>query len=90
MTAEERAAELAHTPADQVPQLANDFYQHRARTIGVCMEVCIWAFTIYAHLVEGLECTQYEPSDEDRKWFAARTTNDLEGLRDQLDAEDPQ
>ena len=56
-----RGMELALIPMKDVPPLALDFLRHLAKKVGMCGEVCITAFAVYAQCVEGLTCSDYEP-----------------------------
>ena len=69
-----RGMELALIPMKDVPPLALDFLRHLAKKVGMCGEVCITAFAVYAQCVEGLPCgdSLYTARPEDREWFAER------------------
>lgn len=69
-----RGMELALIPMKDVPPLALDFLGHLAKKVGMCGEVCITAFAVYAQCVEGLPCSDslYTARPEDREWFAER------------------
>ncbi len=70
----ERGIQLATTPMKDVPLLAREFLWHLAKKVGMCGEVCITAFAVYAQCVEGLPCDDslYAARPEDVEWFNAR------------------
>ncbi len=72
MTALNRASELMSTKMNELPPLAREFAQHLCNKVGGCMEVFLTAFAIYAQICEDLPCDDpaYQPSAEDRAWFA--------------------
>ena len=74
-TAEERGMEMMHIPTGQLPPIALDFGNKMCHEMGMCGEVLLTAWTVYAQCVEGLECTDvaYEASPSDVKWFAERS-----------------
>ena len=67
----ERGVHLATIPMKDVPPLAIEFLRHLARKVGMCGEVCITAFAVYAQCVEGLPCSDdlYRARPEDVEWF---------------------
>lgn len=69
----ERAVAMAALPMNQLPPLALGFLKHLSSQIGMCGEVCITAYAVYAQIVEKLECNDslYCPDEDARKWFAA-------------------
>lgn len=69
-----RGVELAMIPMKDLPPLAMEFLRHLAKKVGMCGEVCITAFAVYAQCVEGLPCgdSLYTARPEDREWFAER------------------
>ena len=74
MDAVDRGIEMANTPMGKLPPLSIDFLRHLAGKVGMCGEVCITAFSVYAQCVEGLPCDDdlYAARPEDRQWFAER------------------
>jgi hypothetical protein len=56
-TAEERGMQMMRIPMSQLPEVATDYAQHLCRQVGMCMEVLLTAWTVYAQIVEGLPCT---------------------------------
>jgi len=73
MTAVERGQELMEVPMDQLPEAALKFAADLCRRFGMCGEVCLTAYTIYAQVVEGLPCNDglYEATEERRAEFEA-------------------
>lgn len=74
MDAVDRGWQLMEVPVKDLPDLANQFRNHLARQVGICMEVCLTAYAVYAQCVEGLECKDdlYIARLEDRQWFRDR------------------
>ncbi len=72
MTAEQRGLAMMEIPMKDLPHLAVKFAQHLCRKVGMCSEVLLTAWTVYAQCAEGLECTDslYKARGEDVKWFA--------------------
>ena len=70
----ERGIQLATIPMKDVPLLAREFLWHLAKNVGMCGEVCITAFAVYAQCVEGLPCDDslYAARPDDIEWFNAR------------------
>lgn len=70
-TAEERGMELLNTPRGELPTLAVVFMERLQAEIGVCMEVTLTAFTVYAQCAEGLPCSDelYYARVKDEEWF---------------------
>ena len=69
-----RGMELLVAPMNQVPPLAIEFARKLAREAGgMCGEVFLTAYSVYAQCVEGRECddTLYMARPQDRQWFAA-------------------
>jgi hypothetical protein len=75
MTAQERGMEMMSIPMGKLPPLAVEFAKQLCNKVGMCMEVLLTAWTVYAQCVEGLTCDDplYTASPEDRAWFAERT-----------------
>ena len=71
MTAEERGIELLTIPMKDLPALAKDFARKLCKEVGVCIEVMLTAYTIYAQCVENLPCTDslYKARPSDIQWF---------------------
>jgi hypothetical protein len=71
----ERGIQLATTPMKDVPLLAREFLWHLAKKVGMCGEVCITAFAVYAQCVEGLPCDDdlYLARPEDIEWFSGKS-----------------
>lgn len=69
-----RGVQLATIPMKDVPPLAIEFLRHLAKKVGMCGEVCITAFAVYAQCVEGLPCDDslYAARPDDIEWFNAR------------------
>jgi len=71
MKTEDRAAELFAMPMKDVPKKAINYMNHLGKQMGLCGEVCIHAYKIYAYLTEGL-CYKEEknkPKDEEVKEY---------------------
>jgi len=71
MNAVERATKMMHTPMKDLPPLAVKFARHLCSKHGMCGEVFITAYAIYAQHVEGLPCDDdlYKASPQDVEWF---------------------
>jgi hypothetical protein len=76
-TSVDRAVELMSVPAKDLPPIALAFRNQLCSELGMCMEVCLTAFAVYANLVEGLECDDaaYAPRGVDVEWFATHICN---------------
>ena len=74
MTAEERGREMMLIKMDQLPPLALEFAKHLCKEFGMCGEVLLTAWTVYAQIVECLSCidTLYQARACDVEWFLAR------------------
>lgn len=70
-TAEERGMEMMLIPMNQLPPLALKFGRHLCKQVGMCGEVLLTAWTVYAQCVEGLECKDalYQARPVDIEWF---------------------
>ena len=70
-TAEERGMNMMYIPLGEIPSIAMKFYKHLESTMGMCGEVYLTAWTVYAQCVEGLECTDdlYKARPQDIEWF---------------------
>ena len=68
-TAIERAHELLELPDSERTMLANSFRDKMFREHAACMEIALMAFTIVAHLKEGLPECEYEITQDVRDWF---------------------
>ena len=70
-TAEERGMEMMGIKMNELPNLAYKFFQHLSSEVGVCGEVYLTAWIVYAQEVEGLECTDslYKSRPIDKEWF---------------------
>ncbi len=73
-TAEERGMEMMRIPMGQLPPLALEFAKHLCSQVGMCMEILLTAYTVYAQCVEQLECTDdlYLARPQDKDWFESR------------------
>ena len=77
-----RGMELLVTPMNQVPPLAIEFARNLARESGgMCGEVFVTAYSVYAQCVEGCECNDqlYMARPQDREWFDAARERKEEG-----------
>jgi hypothetical protein len=74
MTAEERGMEMLHMPMKDLPPLALAFAKHLCSEVGMCIEVFLTAYTVYAQVVEGLECTDdlYRARADHETWLRQR------------------
>jgi len=79
MTAVTRGMEMMQLPMKNLPPLALAFARHLGQKIGLCMEVYLTAYRIYAQCVEGLPCDDpgYFASPEHYQWFAANQQADV-------------
>ncbi len=70
-TAMERAQEMMLIPMGQLPPLALEFAKYTCNRIGMCGEVLLTCWSVYAQLVEKLKCDNslYIARDEDKEWF---------------------
>lgn len=73
-TAEERGMQMMTIPMGQLPELASEFAKKLCDEAGMCMEVLLTAWTVYAQCVEGFPCEDelYKARPEDVEWFNAR------------------
>lgn len=73
-TALVRAREMMQCPMGRLPQPAVEFAKYTCAKVGVCSEVLLTCWAIYAQIVEGLPCDDelYKAQAEDKEWFAAR------------------
>ena len=76
-TAIERRSEMMLIPMKNLPPLALEFAKKLGKEMGMCGEVLMTAWTIYAQCVEGLSCSDklYQARPEDIEWF-----NDIKKL----------
>jgi hypothetical protein len=60
-----------YTKIKDIPELAQAYKVQLAGRVGLCMEVCITAFAVYAQIVEGLSCVDslYYPDHDAIKFF---------------------
>ena len=74
-TAEERGMEMMSVPMNQLPPLATKYAKKLCGEVGMCMEVLLTAWTVYAQCVEGLTCTDelYKARPQDIEWFKANS-----------------
>ena len=70
-TAIDRAGEMMFIPIRELPELARQFATKMGKEIGMCGEVMVTAFAIYAQCVEGLPCNDisYLAKPDDIEWF---------------------
>lgn len=74
-TAEQRGMEMMTIKMGELPPLAKEFAEHLCREAGgMCMEVLLTAYTVYAQCREGLHCTDdlYRARPCDVEWFKSR------------------
>ncbi len=71
-TAEERGMEMMLVPMGKLPPLALAYAQELCRQVGQSGDVLITAWTVYAQLIEELDCADeaYKPTPDARIWFA--------------------
>jgi len=71
MTALERAMEMMQQPMAQLPPLALAFAKYTCNRIGMCGEVLLTCWAVYAQEIENLPCEDdlYLTRDDDRQWF---------------------
>ncbi len=75
MDALDRSLQLMRLPMYKLPPLALGFARFLGRRSGgICMEVLITAYAVYAQMVEGLPCKDdlYRVRDIDKAWFIER------------------
>jgi hypothetical protein len=67
----DRAEELMHVKAGNLPPLALAMRQRICKQFGMCGEACLTAFAYYAQTIEGLECYDdlYQVNPADEKWL---------------------
>jgi len=70
-TAEQRGQEMLDMKIKDLPPLAYRFMRKLAGEVGLSIEVCLTAYTVYAQCVEGLPCTDdlYLARPQDAEWF---------------------
>lgn len=68
MDALDRGIELSKLPINEVPPLARLYLENLSRRVGICGEVCLTAYVLYAQLTEGLKCNHpaYIPAESER------------------------
>jgi len=73
-SAEERGMAMMTLPMNTLPPLALAFGKKLCSEVGMCGEVLLTAWTVYAQCVEGLPCTDslYMAREQDREWFKAQ------------------
>ncbi len=71
MDAVERAVEMMHIPQCDLPPIALKFARYLCSKYGMCGEVYVTAYAVYAQLVEKLPCTDdlYIADKEAIEWF---------------------
>ena len=69
-----RGMELLNMKRKDLPPLARDFADHLCQQVGMCMEVFLTAYAVYAQCVENLECSDdwYSATEEHKDWFRQR------------------
>ena len=74
MTAEERGQQMMGIPINQLPLIAREFAKKKCMEVGMCMEVLLTAWIVYAQCVENLPCEDdlYMARPEDKEWFRTR------------------
>jgi len=74
MTAEQRGMEMLSIPMKDLPPLAWEFCRHLQSQVGLCIETCLTAYTVYAQCVERLPCTDdlYMARSVDKEWFRSK------------------
>lgn len=79
LTATDRVSELMATKIKDVPPLATKFARHLGEKMGLCGEVYVTAYAIYAQCVEGLPCDDpdYVASPLDIAWFRSEIEENL-------------
>ena len=67
----EREQELMLVPMKDLPELATDYLHNLSGRTGVCMEICLTAYTAYAQMVEGLPCKDslYHIPESELAWW---------------------
>lgn len=73
-TALERGQEMMNMKMNHIPVVARDHLEYISRQIGMCMEVCLTVYTIYAQIVEDLPCDDelYIPDNDAISWYKNR------------------
>jgi hypothetical protein len=73
-TALERGQEMMYIKMSELPELAMDHLKYLSGKIGMCMEVCLTVYTVYAQIVEGLPCDNelYIPDQDAISWYKNR------------------
>lgn len=73
-TAEKRGMDMMMVPMGKLPPLAVEFAKKLCAEMGMCMEVLLTAWTVYAQCVEGLPCSDdlYQARPQDVEWFNSR------------------
>lgn len=74
MTAMQRAQEMMLVPRKDLPPLATEFAQYLCGQVGMCGEVFLTSYAVYAQIVEKKVCRDdlYWPDREALEWFAGR------------------
>lgn len=73
MTATERGMQMMEIPMGQLPKRAQNFAKWKCSRVGMCMEVLLFCWCVYANIAEGLvaDNPEYAADDEDIEWFTA-------------------
>lgn len=73
-TALSRGQEMMRIKMCDLPELAIGHLKYLSAKIGMCMEVCLTVYTVYAQIVEGLPCDDelYIPDADSIRWYKDR------------------
>lgn len=69
-----RAQEMMQCPMGQLPWMAVEFARYTCNKVGMCGEVLLTCWAVYAQIVEKLPCGDdlYQAREEDKEWFSAK------------------
>lgn len=70
----DRGIEMLGTKIGELPPLAREFACHLCNQVGMCIEVLLTAYAVYAQCAEGLPCSDdlYVARPEQREWFRSK------------------
>ncbi len=70
-TAEARGMEMMNLPMSSLPPVARAYAKKLCDEVGMCTEVLLTAWTVYAQCVENLPCSDflYRARPQDFEWF---------------------
>ena len=70
----DRGMQMLGIKIGELPPLAREFAAYLCNQVGICIEVLLTAYAVYAQCVEGLTCSDdlYIARPEHRDWFRSK------------------